>query len=42
MALEDLRNEMETCRRCSACKFMPLEKVAGYQPVNVCPSISPV
>jgi Fe-S oxidoreductase len=40
MALEDLRNEMETCRRCSACKFMPLEKVASYQPVNVCPSIS--
>ncbi len=40
MALEDLRNEMETCRRCSACKFIPFEKVAGYQPVNVCPSIS--
>jgi Fe-S oxidoreductase len=40
MALEDLRNEMETCRRCSACKFIPLEKVAGYQPVNVCPSIT--
>jgi Fe-S oxidoreductase len=40
MALEDLRNEMETCRRCSACKFIPLEKVTGYQPVNVCPSIS--
>ena len=40
MALEELRNEMETCRRCSACKFMPFEKVAGYQPVNVCPSIS--
>ena len=40
MTLEDLRNEMETCRRCSACKFMPLEKVTGYQPVNVCPSIS--
>ncbi|OGO32736.1 MAG: hypothetical protein A2Z29_07970 [Chloroflexi bacterium RBG_16_56_11] len=40
MALEDLRNEMETCRRCSACKFMPFEKVSGYQPVNVCPSIS--
>ena len=40
MALEDLRNEMETCRRCSACKFIPFEKVTGYQPVNVCPSIS--
>lgn len=40
MALEDLRDEMETCRRCSACKFMPFEKVTGYQPINVCPSIS--
>ena len=40
MALEDLRNEMETCRRCSACKFIPFEKVSGYSPVNVCPSIS--
>lgn len=40
MALEDFRNEMETCRRCSACKFMPLEKVTGYQPINVCPSIT--
>ena len=40
MALEDVRDEMETCRRCSACKFMPFEKVTGAQPVNVCPSIS--
>ena len=40
MALEDYRNDMETCRRCSACKFIPLEKVNGFQPVNVCPSIS--
>ncbi len=40
MALEDYRNDMETCRRCSACKFIPLEKVKGFQLVNVCPSIS--
>ncbi len=40
MALEDLRNEMETCRRCSACKFIPLEKVDNYEHVNVCPSIA--
>jgi Fe-S oxidoreductase len=40
MALEDYRKEMETCRRCSACKFIPLEKVAGYEHVNVCPSIA--
>ncbi|MCX7911654.1 MAG: hypothetical protein N2506_01625, partial [Dehalococcoidales bacterium] len=40
MALEDYRKYMETCRRCSCCKFMPLEKVVGYKHVNVCPSIS--
>jgi Fe-S oxidoreductase len=40
MALEDYRNEMETCRRCSACKFIPLEKVKGEPRVDVCPSIS--
>jgi Fe-S oxidoreductase len=40
MALEDYRGEMETCRRCSACKFIPLEKVEGEQRVDVCPSIS--
>ena len=31
---------METCCRCSACKFIPLEKVKGYDNVNVCPGIS--
>lgn len=40
MTLEDYRNDMETCCRCSACKFIPLEKVEGYSNVNVCPSIS--
>jgi Fe-S oxidoreductase len=40
MALEDYRNSMETCRRCSPCKFIPLEKVKGYDHVNVCPSIT--
>jgi len=40
MALEDYRYYMETCRRCSVCKFMPLEKVIGYDRINVCPSIS--
>ena len=40
MALEEYRQEMETCCRCSACKFIPLEKVKGYDNVNVCPSIS--
>jgi Fe-S oxidoreductase len=40
MALEDSRYYMETCRRCSICKFMPLEKVTGFDRINVCPSIS--
>ena len=40
MALEDYRNSMETCRRCSPCKFIPLEKVTKYEHVNVCPSIA--
>ena len=40
MPLEDYRSDMETCCRCSACKFIPLEKVTGYDNVNVCPSIS--
>jgi Fe-S oxidoreductase len=40
MPLEDYRSDMETCCRCSACKFIPLEKVTGYDNVNVCPSIT--
>ena len=40
MALEDYRSDMETCCRCSACKFIPLEKVKGFRPVNICPSIA--
>lgn len=40
MALEEYRTEMESCCRCSACKFIPLEKVTGYEHSNCCPSIS--
>jgi len=40
MGLADYRREMELCQRCSACKFMPLEKVEQYEHINVCPSIS--
>lgn len=40
MALEDYREDMELCAKCSICKFIPLEKMGGVQPVNVCPSIS--
>ena len=40
MAIVDYQHDMETCCRCSACKFIPLEKVKGFNYVNVCPSIS--
>jgi Fe-S oxidoreductase len=40
MALSDFQGDMETCCRCSACKFIPLENVKGHGNVNVCPSIS--
>jgi Fe-S oxidoreductase len=40
MSLEEYRNDMETCRRCSACKFIPFEKVTGFEHANICPSIS--
>ncbi|MFH1646413.1 MAG: (Fe-S)-binding protein [Chloroflexota bacterium] len=40
MALEDYRDNMEICSRCSACKFIPLEMVEGMQHVDICPSIS--
>jgi len=40
MALKDLREDMELCNKCNICKFIPLEKVKGDQPVNICPSIS--
>ncbi len=40
MGLEQYKGDMEMCCRCSACKFIPLQKVAGFNYVNVCPSIS--
>lgn len=40
MSLEEYRSSMETCRRGSPCKFIPLEKVTGFDHVNVCPSIA--
>lgn len=40
MALADYRGEMQLCQRCSACKFVPLEKVERFEYANVCPSIS--
>jgi Fe-S oxidoreductase len=40
MALEDMRKDMSLCAKCNICKFIPLERVKGGQPVNVCPSIA--
>jgi Fe-S oxidoreductase len=40
MALEDYRDEMLMCCRCSYCKFIPLEKIEGVQNAGICPSIS--
>ncbi len=40
MALEDYRGDMEMCCRCSTCKFIPMQQIAGDQYVNVCPSIA--
>jgi Fe-S oxidoreductase len=40
MGLEKYKGDMEMCCRCSACKFIPLQKVTGFQFANVCPSIS--
>jgi Fe-S oxidoreductase len=40
MALADYQQDMETCCRCSCCKFITLENVRGQEHSNVCPSIA--
>ena len=40
MALEDYRDDMIMCCRCSYCKFIPLEKIEGVRNASICPSIS--
>ncbi len=40
MALAEYQNDIETCCRCSACKFIPFENVKGFQNATVCPSIA--
>jgi Fe-S oxidoreductase len=40
MGLEVCRSDMEMCHRCSACKFIPLEKVKGWRHAYACPSIA--
>ena len=40
MGLEQFKGDMEMCCRCSACKFIPMQRVNGLPYANVCPSIS--
>jgi Fe-S oxidoreductase len=40
MGLERYRGDVGMCCRCSACKFVPMQMVNGFQYVNICPSIS--
>ncbi|MBN1289943.1 MAG: (Fe-S)-binding protein [Actinobacteria bacterium] len=40
MTLDAYKEDMMTCCRCSACKFVPLETLKGYDHVTVCPSIA--
>jgi Fe-S oxidoreductase len=40
MSLEQYAGDMAMCCRCSACKFIPLQKVKGSAFSYVCPSIS--
>ena len=40
MTLENCRDDLEWCSRCSSCKFIPLEVISGYDFAAVCPSIS--
>jgi Fe-S oxidoreductase len=40
MGLEACRSDMDMCHRCSACKFIPLEKVRGWRYAYACPSIA--
>jgi len=39
MGLEQYKGDMGMCCRCSCCKFIPLQQVAGYENSTVCPSI---
>jgi Fe-S oxidoreductase len=40
MTIEDLKGDMEMCSRCSLCKFIPVERVKGYDHVGICPSVA--
>jgi len=40
MGLEQYQGDVNMCCRCSACKFIPLQKVRSYDYSYVCPSIA--
>ena len=40
MALEQYKGDMEMCCRCSACKFIPMQKIKGSEFSYACPSIA--
>ena len=40
MGLEQYQGDVNMCCRCSACKFIPMQKVKGSDYSYVCPSIS--
>ena len=40
MGLRDYQQDMETCCRCSVCKFIPMEKIKGQDNSQVCPSVA--
>ncbi len=40
MALENYLGDMNTCTRCSLCKFIPMPVVKNTNRTNVCPSIA--
>src|SRR4030042_307102 len=40
MGLEQYQGDMAMCCRCSACKFIPMQRVNGFQYAKGCPSIA--
>jgi Fe-S oxidoreductase len=40
MGLEEYQGDMSMCCRCSACKFIPMQRVNGFQYAKACPSIA--
>ncbi len=40
MGLEEYRGDMDMCCRCSACKFIPMQRIKGSEYSYACPSIA--